>query len=683
MPGPGTLGYLLAAIAYGGLFLLLIVAWEGRGQGARLVIASLVTALWAVIMALFATGDGAPAVPVFLAETMRYAAWLSVLAGLVETGAFPRLLARASYVAWAAVLAAGLLALVTGRAWIIQLSLLGGVLLPLMGLVLLEQIYRNANPGGRWSLRYFYLAIGGMFVYDIFLYSQAFLLQTVTAETWFARGYVVALAVPLIALAARRNPAWSLQVFVSRDVVFYTTSFMAVGAYLVLMAMGGYVIRLVGGSWGPVVQVVFFVVAAAMLAVLVGSSSLRRRLKVFLVKHFYRHKYEYREEWLRFIATLSEGREGEDTRATGLRAMAQIISSPGAAFLRFEPGSTVFAPAAAWPSESLLPGRGESLDARPELVSLLGDSQWVVDLDEYRRNPDAYEQVELPGWLLARTDWRLLVPVLLRDRLHGALLLKNPPGGFELTFEDRDLLKTVARHVAAHFSQYESEQRLSEARQFEAYSRLTAFLMHDLKNAGGQLNLVVANAARHRANPAFIDDAIETVANTAERISRLIEQLQRGGAAENRERVVVAEVARAAVERSSGREPSPTLSVEAPDIAVAASRERLTGVIEHVIRNAQDATPADGSIHVRVVRGSDRAVIEVTDSGQGMTAAFLRERLFRPFDSTKGAKGMGIGAYQAREYARSLGGDVEVESSPGRGTAFRIILPAAGLNAAA
>lgn len=683
MPAPGTLGYLIAALAYGGLFLLLVVSWEGRGQGARLIVAALVTALWAVTMALFATGDVAPAAPVFLAETMRYAAWLFVLAGLVRSGGFPRLLARASYLTWAAVLAAGIVALVSGRSWTIHLGLLGGVLLPLMGLVLLEQIYRNANPNGRWSLRYFYLAVGGMFVYDIFLYSQAFLLQTMTAETWFARGYVVALAVPFIALAARRNPNWSLQVFVSRDVVFYSTSFMAVGAYLLLMAAGGYVVRLAGGSWGPVVQVVFFVAAGAMLAVLVGSSALRRRLKVFLVKHFYSHKYEYREEWLRFIATLSDDQQGADTMATGLRAVAQIISSPGAAFLKFDQGNPAFVPSAAWPSETLLPDRGERLDATKELVDLLGDSQWVVDLDEYRRDRDAYEQVALPGWLLARTDWRLLVPVLLRDRLLGVLLLKNPPAGFELTFEDRDLLKTVARHIAAHFSQYESEQRLSEARQFEAYSRLTAFLMHDLKNAVGQLNLVVSNAARHRANPAFVDDAIETVANTSERISRLIDQLQRSRTEESPERVPVADVARTAVERSAGRDPSATLSVEVPDLVVAASRERLTSVVEHVIRNAQDATPAGGEVVVRVAGGPDRAVIEVTDSGQGMTPDFLRERLFRPFDSTKGSKGMGIGAYQAREYARSLGGDVEVESSPGRGTVFRIILPAAGLQAVA
>ena len=72
----------------------------------------------------------------------------------------------------------------------------------------------------------------------------------------------------------------------------------------------------------------------------------------------------------------------------------------------------------------------------------------------------------------------------------------------------------------------------------------------------------------------------------------------------------------------------------------------------------------------------DEAHLTVVDNGAGMDEDFLRHRLFRPFDSTKGAKGMGIGAYQAREYARDLGGDVEVWSAPGQGTRFCIRLPA-------
>lgn len=676
MPGPITLGYVLAAAAYTGLFLMLRIAWEGRGQGSKLISASFVTAAWAAVLAIFAALDMAPAVPAFLVETLRNAAWLVVLAGLVEAGGFPRIMARASYLAWGGLLVAGVLALVTPLLDFVTVGLFGGLLLPLIGLVLLEQIYRNANSSGRWALKFLYVGLGGVFVYDVFLYSQALLLGGITPEAWFARGYILALAVPFIAIAARRNPSWSIRVFVSRDVVFYTTSFLAIGSYLLLMAAGGYLVRFLGGTWGGVVQVVFFAAALGLLAAMVGSTTLRRKLKVFLVKHFYRHKYEYREEWLRFIATLSEDHEGEDPRATGIRAIAQIISSPAAVLLTYDETHAECAFAAAWPVDTLVPASAGSLCADPQFLDFMGRREWVVDLAEYRRDRDAYEQLELPDWLVSRGDWRLVVPVLLRDRLLGILVLRDPPFGFELTFEDRDLLKTVARHVAAHLAQYDYEKRLAESRQFETYSRLTAFLMHDLKNAVAQLNLVVTNAGRHKANPEFVDDAIDTVASAAQRITRLIEQLRRGESGEAAERVALEDLLRAAVERSADREPKPALVVEQAGLAVAASRERLVNVLEHVIRNAQDATPRDGQVTVRLTANRQSAIVEVADTGQGMSAEFIRERLFRPFDSTKGSKGMGIGAYQAREYARSLGGDVEVESSPGRGTAFRIILPA-------
>ena len=70
-----------------------------------------------------------------------------------------------------------------------------------------------------------------------------------------------------------------------------------------------------------------------------------------------------------------------------------------------------------------------------------------------------------------------------------------------------------------------------------------------------------------------------------------------------------------------------------------------------------------------------RVTIDITDTGSGMTPEFIRDRLFRPFDSTKGAQGMGIGAYQAREFARKLGGDLKVQSSPGEGTSLSMINP--------
>jgi putative PEP-CTERM system histidine kinase len=256
----------------------------------------------------------------------------------------------------------------------------------------------------------------------------------------------------------------------------------------------------------------------------------------------------------------------------------------------------------------------------------------------------------------------------------GFVLLYDPPPPFELTYEDRDLLKTVGRHVATQIAQQEADRKLTESRQFEAYNRLTAFMMHDLKNSAAQLRLIVDNYERHKRNPEFIADAMGTVANAVERITRLIDQLRGSTAPERLARVDLAEIAREAVRRCSVRQPRPALQ-RCEAALVQANPERLTTVVEHVIRNAQDATSAAGSVGVAVSHRGPQAQLIVSDTGHGMDAEFLRDRLFRPFDSTKGAKGMGVGAYQVREYIQRLAGSVEVQSSPGQGTRFTISMP--------
>jgi putative PEP-CTERM system histidine kinase len=263
------------------------------------------------------------------------------------------------------------------------------------------------------------------------------------------------------------------------------------------------------------------------------------------------------------------------------------------------------------------------------------------------------------------------------DRLAGFFILYEPPPPFDLTYEDRDLLKTVGRHVATQLAQHDADRKLAESRQFEAYNRLTAFMMHDLKNAVAQLGLVVTNAERHKRNPDFIDDAIGTIANAVDRMTRLIEQLRDLPRSSRPITIRLDELVAHAVTRCSLRSPAPSFALAAQAATyVRADPERLSAVVEHVIRNAQEATP-DGSVGLHLELAGEEAVLVIRDTGKGMDAEFVRERLFRPFDSTKGSKGMGIGAYQTREYVQSLGGRVEVQSSPGSGTVFSITLPLA------
>jgi putative PEP-CTERM system histidine kinase len=217
--------------------------------------------------------------------------------------------------------------------------------------------------------------------------------------------------------------------------------------------------------------------------------------------------------------------------------------------------------------------------------------------------------------------------------------------------------------------------RLAEDQQFQVFSRFAAFVMHDLKNSVAQLQLIVDNAARHRHNPAFMDDAIDTIANTANRMMRLIEQLQSRGNASPPREIDLRAMVRAAVDRAAHRSPVPALSGDAGPASVRGDSERLAAALDHVIRNAQEAAGPKGQVDVRLATDAGQVLVEVQDDGPGMEPEFIRDRLFKPFDSTKGVKGMGIGAYQVREYVRQIAGQIEVRSSPGLGTTFGIRLP--------
>jgi putative PEP-CTERM system histidine kinase len=674
-----TASYATAAAAFLVLALLLAMSGRERPRGIAVIVAAGATAIWAAVLA--AGIDSVGFAPIYVSELLRdwTLVWLLTVLG---HSAIPRGLRIGSHLLFAAIgVVAAVLAIAAHAGHpVVDAEMMlsrSGLIVALCGLLLLEQIYRNSAVPRHRAVRYLALGLGAVFAYDLFLYSQAELLRGIDAEAWGARGIVNALAVPLLAMAARRDPEWPNDIFVSRHVVFYSSTFLVVGCYLLLMAFGGYYVRRMGGSWGGIAQIIFLTSAIALLASLLLSSSWRRWLQVFISKHFYRSKYDYRAEWLRFIKTLSAQAEN-DVHRTALRAVTQIFSSPGGLLFKLDASGQRFALAAAWPVGAESVDGLSDLRADDDLIRFLVERQWIIDLDEYRRAPGAYQDIVLPDWLRHDSRLRIVAPMLELDRLSGFFVLLQPPPPFEMTFEDRDLLKTVGRHVATQIAQHDADRRLAESRQFAAYSRLTAFMMHDLKNSVAQLEMVVANAKRHKANPEFIKDAIDTIANTVARMTRLIEQLREGSVRGPAVIVSLESVARAAVEHCRDRRPLPRLEVADRSLRVRANPDQLASIIEHVIRNAQEATAEDGSVAVQLGRRERMAVIEIRDTGCGMDAQFVRERLFRPFISTKGetgTSGMGIGAFQTREYVQQLGGELEVQSIPGKGTVFCMLLP--------
>jgi putative PEP-CTERM system histidine kinase len=219
-----------------------------------------------------------------------------------------------------------------------------------------------------------------------------------------------------------------------------------------------------------------------------------------------------------------------------------------------------------------------------------------------------------------------------------------------------------------------ASNQLIVARQFESFNRTTTFVIHDLKNLVAQLSLLLANAEKHKHNPEFQADMLDTVDNAVTRMNKVLKQLRRDGNETRTQSACLLDILNEAVASKQAFKLRPTLMLPPASLRVRAEPERLTRAIGHLLQNALEATPATGNVTLHAFEESGQAIIEITDTGSGMDDDFIRTRLFQPFDSTKGA-GMGIGAYECRETLRALDGNIEVSSTPGHGTRFRLNLP--------
>jgi putative PEP-CTERM system histidine kinase len=262
--------------------------------------------------------------------------------------------------------------------------------------------------------------------------------------------------------------------------------------------------------------------------------------------------------------------------------------------------------------------------------------------------------------------------------MNGLVLLTFPPNPFAWNWEVIDMLKTASRLAASYLALEYAGKELAEAQQFDGFNRLSAFVIHDLKNLVAQLSLVVRNAEKHQDNPEFMKDAIKTVDHAVGKMNALMTQLRNSSPGVTTAEFDLGSLLREVAEARKKHPPSPQWDLEKIPLIVRANRDRLAAAFEHVIQNGQDAAGKQGWVAVRLRAGDERtALVEVEDNGCGMDDQFIRNRLFKPFDTTKGLTGMGIGAYESREYVRSLGGELNVQSEPGKGSLFRFQIPLA------
>lgn len=674
-----SFGYLLSGAGFAVLALLLISVWRARSYSIALTMAILVSSLSCFSFAVLVRPDAGFSLSIFFLEVGRNIAWLIFLAILFggAVGQYRLWLVRYGGLFFAISVAfIGLWqwsyvdsALLPEK---MQLLLaIGTVFISLAALVQIEQVFRNARGARQKGLKFLCVATGCMFAYELALYSNAVASGQISLLLWDVRGYVFLMCAALIALASARGMASTPGIFMSRKVVFYATTLLGAGAYLAIVGVSGYYIRSLESDSGPLVQLVFFVAAAVVFLILVLSERLRARIKVLITKHFFRDRYDYREEWSRLIETLTTQDDVLPIKKRAIKSLAQILDTESGSLWMRSDESGNYQYSVSW-NQAGIAAEAELPDA---LTVFLARTGWVIDLQEYVAEPQQYPNLELSTAELDLLGAGFVIPLMHNSELLGLVILSPPRLPIILNFEDRDLLKTAGKQIASYLAQEIATEQLAASRQFETFNKLTAFIMHDLKNAIAQQSLVVENAEKHRRNPKFVDDAIDTISASVTRMKKVVDFLQQRDYGQPVKRLDLTATVKQAASDCSDRRPRPTSRLTQDSVWIVGNGDRILAALQHAIGNAQDAAGPNGEVGVSIQKRGDECEVCIKDNGEGMDDQFISERLFRPFDSTKGAGGMGIGAYQVRETVRAVGGEVLVSSEKGLGTRFRLIFP--------
>ena len=547
---------------------------------------------------------------------------------------------------------------------------LASLALPVLGLVLVEQLYRNASEASRWHTKPLCLGLACIFLFDIYLHSNVLLFGQFDADSVTIRSAVHALAVALLYIATKRHADWSGSFQISRDAAFHTATLMLVGGYLLVISAIGYYVRNVGGDWGGALALALLCVALVLLALLLFSGTLRAKVRVFVGKNFFRYRYDYRNEWLRFTTRLAVDGAPHEVGGAVVRGLAEMLHSPAGALWYRDTDGAQLIQAARWNA----PRSTATEPVDSGFARFMLEREWVVDLDEFRAHPDRYQGAQPPAWLASDPQHWLAVPLIVAGQLTGIVVFDRPHASLQVNWEVRDLLKTASRQAASFLALMHATDALLEARKFEAFNKMSAFVVHDLKNIVAQLSLMMQNARRLKDNAEFQEDMLSTVENSLDKMRRLMLQLRSGetpaGVSSGVVLPVLVERIRAAAQ-ARGR----ALDVQVIDAVVTRGHEeRVERVLGHIVENAFDATQATDTIVLTLAREGSQAKIVVRDTGQGMSADFLNSCLFKPFSSTK-VNGMGIGAYESRQYIQEIGGSLAVESEVGRGTVVTVLLP--------
>lgn len=544
----------------------------------------------------------------------------------------------------------------------------GLLILFVAALVNLESVFSSIHGVDRWRVKYEFLGVGGILAVFVFTFSQTLLKGGASPDALPVRSAALIAAALLIGYS-RLFRGQTRQIVVSRQAFYRSFTLLTVGAYLLLLALLGDGVKYFAFSAGHDFMVVAAFVSFLAFLLLLLSEDLRRRVKVFIAKHFYAHKHDYREEWLRFSQSLAACRSLADVetvivdsylKSFGLRHAALYVAAGGGAC-------------------SLVASRGrDGLPARlPLSTGMLG--YFTVTGRTLNPEDGEYSPTSEESAALREAGAWIVVPLLAGDKVEALVLLGRQIVPERLTYEDYDLMKTLGRQAVLSLLNYRLSEELAESRELAAIAKVSSFVVHDLKNLVYSFSLMLDNAERYIGEPAFQHDLVASLRNTVVTMDSLIGKLKAfPGKLElhkcwaDLDRIVLE-----AVTEVRRMKPEVSILGELDPVRCEVDVAELRRVFLNILLNACEASASGGRVQVATGAAGGEVTVRIADEGCGMSEAFVKNLLFRPFRTTKD-KGLGIGLYQCRQIVEGHGGRIEVKSEEGRGTAFTVVLPGGG-----
>ncbi len=543
-------------------------------------------------------------------------------------------------------------------------------------LVNLERTFRASVGMMRWRIKFMILGLGALFLVRAYTNSQVLLFRQVDPSLDGVDVGALFVACLLILRALLRSGHFEVNVYPSHSVIHNSLILLIGGIYLLTVGVFANIARWVGGNTSFTFKAFILLVALVSFTVVLLSDRVRLYTKRFVSRHFQRPMYDYRTVWRRFTeCTATQMDQLELCRAT-VKLVAEIFQVLSVSIWLVDDKKTnlIFAAstslsdaqgAAMSPNAAASAGVMNALQSNPDPIDINSSGEtWAATLRQC--HPDEFH----------KGGGRICVPMIVGGELLGLMTIGDRVGGIPFMHQDLDLVKCVGDQVAASLRNLQLSGKLLQVKEMEAFQTMSAFFVHDLKNTASTLGLMLKNLPIHFNDPAFREDALRGVAKTVTHINNLISRLSllRHGLEIRRAESDLNDVVTKAIAAHKGALEVELVKEFAPLPKISLDPEQLHKVITNVVLNATEAVGKPGQVRVQTSQVNGWAVLAVADNGCGMSPEFLNRSLFRPFQTTKKA-GLGIGMFQSKMIIEAHGGRIEVESEPGKGTTFRVLLP--------